>query len=413
MAYKPQDLINIEKVLVEDVLPFYNNELNISASPFLEKVKKTKLRADEAQFGARIGIGGGFGMSKERQATPQANAPIYENFQITSKDAYVDMRISEKTIRLGRGDPGALLDAVMDNVQASYDAAKWNVGRMAFGDGTGILAHISATASATNVITVDDTSKLMVGLTVDVYKYATAGATDGTLDAAHSALQILSIDHNNKKVTLSANVTTSTVQTTSSTYGFLTVQNSYKREITGLGAIFAQTGTLYGLSKDTNPIIVPRSIDADNDIDDVKLTNAVRWANRVNGVKIDLIMAGDKAYEAYEKYMRSSNQSIVEKRTFHGGAVGYDIVTGNQITTIVNEQFVPSTKMWGVDTSTFELRETGWDYCNHNAQAPAFTLQAGTSEYRALLANYMELICYNPGGCVELYDCDAKANVGG
>ena len=32
MAYKPQDLINIEKVLVEDVLPFYNNELNISAS---------------------------------------------------------------------------------------------------------------------------------------------------------------------------------------------------------------------------------------------------------------------------------------------------------------------------------------------------------------------------------------------
>lgn len=413
MAYKAQDLINIEKVLVEDVLPFYNNELNISASPFLEKVKKTKLRADEARFGARIGIGGGFGMSRERQATPQANAPIYENFQITSKDAYVDMRISEKTIRLGRGDPGALLDAVMDNVQASYDAAKWNVGRMAFGDGTGILAHISATASATNVITVDDTSKLMVGLTVDVYKYATAGATDGTLDAAHSALQILSIDHNNKKVTLSANVTTSTAQTTSSTYGFLTVQNSYKREITGLGAIFAQTGTLYGLSKATNPIIVPRSIDADNDIDDVKLTNAVRWANRVNGVKVDLIMAGDKAFEAYEKYMRSSNQSIVEKRTFHGGAVGYDIVTGNQITTIVNEQFVPSTKMWGVDTSTFELRETGWDYCNHNSQAPAFTLQAGTSEYRALLANYMELICYNPGGCVELYDCDAKANAGG
>ena len=32
---KNQDLINIEKVLVEDVLPWYNNELNIQASPFL------------------------------------------------------------------------------------------------------------------------------------------------------------------------------------------------------------------------------------------------------------------------------------------------------------------------------------------------------------------------------------------
>lgn len=403
---KTQDLINIEKVLVEDVLPWYNNELNIQASPFLEKVKKTKLLATEARFGARIGIGGGFGMSQERVATPNAHAPIYENFVLTSKDAYVDMRVSEKTIRLGSGNPGAMVDAVMDNVQASFDAAKWNVGRMVFGDGTGVLANVTAAASDTDTITVDDTSKLMVGLAVDVYKYASTSAADGTLDASHSSLQIQAIDHTNKKITLSGNVTLATAQTSSSKYGFITVQNSYKREITGLGAIFNSTTTsLYGLTKSDNPIIVPRSIDANNDIDDVALTNAVRMANRNNGVKIDLIMAGDKAYEAYEKYMRSSTNTIVEKRTFHGGAVGYDIVTGNQITTIVNEQFVPSTKMWGVDTSTFELRQTDWDYCDHNGSV--FVLQPGTSEYRALLANYMELICYNPGGCIELYDCDA------
>lgn len=405
---KTQDLINIEKVLVEDVLPWYNNELNIQASPFLEKIKKTKLSANEARFGARIGIGGGFGMSQERVATPNAHAPIYENFVLTSKDAYVDMRVSNKTVRLGRGDPGAMVDAVMDNVQASFEAAKWNVGRMAFGDGTGVLANVTAAASATNELTVDDTSKMMVGLAVDVYKYSAASSTDGTLDASHSSLQIKAIDHTNKKITLSGNVTLATAQTTSTNYGFVTVQNSYKREITGLGAIFnSSTAKLYGLTKSDNPIIVPRSIDAGHDIDDVALTNAVRMANRNNGVEIDLIMAGDKAYEAYEKYMRSSTHTVVEKRQFHGGAVGYDIVTGNRITTIVNEQFVPSTKMWGVDTSTFELRQTDWDYCDYNGSV--FVLQPGTSEYRALLANYMELICYNPGGCIELYNCDATA----
>lgn len=403
---KTQDLINIEKVLVEDVLPWYNNELNIQASPFLEKIKKTKLSANEARFGARIGIGGGFGMSQERVATPNAHAPIYENFVLTSKDAYVDMRVSNKTVRLGRGDPGAMVDAVMDNVQASFEAAKWNVGRMAFGDGTGVLANVTAAASATNELTVDDTSKMMVGLAVDVYKYSATSSTDGTLDASHSSLQIKAIDHTNKKITLSGNVTLATAQTTSTNYGFVTVQNSYKREITGLGAIFdSSTTELYGLTKSDNPIIVPRSIDAGHDIDDVALTNAVRMASRNNGVEIDLIMAGDKAYEAYEKYMRSSTHTVVEKRQFHGGAVGYDIVTGNRITTIVNEQFVPSTKMWGVDTSTFELRQTDWDYCDYNGSV--FVLQPGTSEYRALLANYMELICYNPGGCIELYNCDA------
>lgn len=400
---KTQDIINIENVLVEDVLPWYNNELNVQASPFLEKIKKTKLMASEARFGARIGIGGGFGMSQERVATPNAHAPIYENFVLTSKDAYVDMRVSEKTVRLGRCNPGAMVDAVMDNVQASFDAAKWNVGRMAFGDGTGVLAKVTAAASGTSTITVDDTSKLMVGLSVDVYKYSSAGASDGSLDANHSSLQIKAIDHNTKKVTLTGNVTLSTQHTASSTYGFITVQNSYKREITGLGAIFAPSGSLYGMNKADNPIIVPRSFDVGNDIDDVKLTDAVRFANRNNGVKIDLIMAGDEAYRAYERYMRSSTHTVVEKRTFHGGAVGYDIVTGNQITTIVNEQFVPSTSMWGVDTSTFELRQTDWDYCNYNGSV--FVLQPGTSEYRALLANYMELICYNPGGCVELTNC--------
>lgn len=405
---KTQDLINIEKVLVEDVLPWYNNELNIQASPFLEKIKKTKLSANEARFGARIGIGGGFGMSQERVATPNAHAPIYENFVLTSKDAYVDMRVSNKTVRLGRGDPGAMVDAVMDNVQASFEAAKWNVGRMAFGNGTGVLANVTAAASATNELTVDDTSKMMVGLAVDVYKYSAISSTDGTLDASHSSLQIKAIDHTNKKITLSGNVTLATAQTTSTNYGFVTVQNSYKREITGLGAIFnSSTTKLYGLTKSDNPIIVPRSIDAGHDIDDVALTNAVRMANRNNGVEIDLIMAGDKAYEAYEKYMRSSTHTVVEKRQFHGGAVGYDIVTGSRITTIVNEQFVPSTKMWGVDTSTFELRQTDWDYCDYNGSV--FVLQPGTSEYRALLANYMELICYNPGGCIELYNCDATA----
>lgn len=407
MAQKAQDLINVEKLLKEDVLPFYNNELNVSATPFLEKVKKTKLRSNESRFGARIGIGGGFGMSAERTATPQANAPIYENFVATAKDAYVDIRMSEKDVRLGR-ESGALMDTVMDNVEASFDAAKWNVGRMVFGDGTGKLANITAAASATPTVTVDDTSKLIVGLTVDVYKYSAASATDGTLDATHSALQIVAINHATKQVTLSGNVTLSTAQTTSSAYGFLTVQNSYKREITGLGAIFdSAVTTLYGLTKASTPIIVPRSYNANHDIDDIALTNAVRHANRNNGVKIDMMLCGDEAYEAYEKYMRSATHTVVEKRTFHGGAVGYDVVMGNQITTIVNERFVPSTKIWGVDTSTFELRESGWDYADY--QGSVFVLQPGTSEYRALLANYLELICYNPGGCVELYDCDVSA----
>jgi hypothetical protein len=59
--------------------------------------------------------------------------------------------------------------------------------------------------------------------------------------------------------------------------------------------------------------------------------------------------------------------------------------------------------MWGVDTSKFALRETGWDFAAHNGSI--FVLREDTSVYRALLANYMELICKTPGGCIELTNC--------
>lgn len=385
----------------------------MEADPFLEKISKNTLTAKAGKYGTRIGIGGGFGMSEERQPTPNAVAPLYEKLDYTSKDAYVDIKISNKDLVLARSNTAAMLDTVKDALDASFEAAKWNVGRMLFGDGTGLLANATA-AVATNSaeLTVDDTSRLIEGLVVDLY-----APTATTISSGNAALQIISIDHPNKKVLLSsAPGTALSSADASGNYAKIYVQNSRNREITGLAKIFAPASStatdigysIYGVTKSDHAWINPFVVDADHDISDVVITNAVRMAEKRNG-QIDMIMCGAGAYEAYEYYMRESgiNTSIVEKRHFISGAVGYDVMFGNRVVTLVYNDLVPSSEMWGVDTKQFELRETGWDYAVYQGGS-IFNLMPDTSVYRALLYNYMELVCKHPGTCIRITDADAS-----
>lgn len=393
-----QDLLTVESILKEEYLDFIRNNLNVTPSPFLEMIRKETLTANSGKFGARTGIGGGFGMSEERAKTPQAYAPLYGNFNYESKDAYVDIQISHKDIVLGQSNRAALINTVEDAMDASYDAANWNVARMLFGDGSGKLCNVSGVTTSSPEITVDDTTYLIEGLVVDLYaNEAAVGSAPSS-----SALQIVAINHGTKKVILSQNPSAAL------SAGFMAVQNSYGREITGLKSIFdPAVQTIYGVNKTANPWVNPYSVSANNDIDDTKLTDAVAFARDRRNAKIDLIMCGESAFRAYEYYMKegAGNTTIVDKRKFVGGAVGYTILAGNQEVTVVRERFVPSDKMWGVDTKQFSLRETGWDYAAHKGSI--FTLREDTSVYRALLANYMELICKMPGGCVEITDCGA------
>lgn len=405
---KVQDMNAVEQILKKEYLDFFNNNITVDPSPFMEMIKKTTLSASAGEFGSRLGIGGGFGMSAEGVATPDAFANIYKKYQYTSKDAYVDVRISEKTFRLGQSNKAIMKDAVQDEIEASYEAAKWNVARMLFGDGTGLLANVTAavtagTSTGASYLTVDSTDRLIEGLTVDLYNPA-GSATAGT------KLQIVAIDHSNKRVYYTGTVTALS-SATSSVYGTLYVQNSKDREITGLKSIFdTSVPTIYGITKAGNPFVNPYTASAAHDIDDTKITDAVAWARDRKNAKIDLIMCGDDAFRQYEYYMKenTSNINIVDKRKFIGGAVGYDVLCGNQLITVVRERFVPSSKMWGVDTKQFELRQTGWDFCAQR-DGGIFTLMEGGSVHRALLGNYMELICKNPGGCVEITDCNAGA----
>lgn len=388
-----QNLITFEKALKENYLPAWRNQLGIQPSALLGKIKKPKLVANDIVATAPVGLSGGFGYGAEGQKTPMAGGVRMEGFKTSSKDMFVNVLISEKAVRL-TGTAGAMANALTTEVKGAYETAKWNVGRSLFGNGTGILTTTKALSAAGNKIEVADVKYLKEGLIVDIY--ATGGTTPQT---GGKGRRILNVDRAGKTITISGDAQTFSA-------GFITVQNSYNREITGLGAIFDDSiTTLYGLNKSSNSFLKPIVNDAGGDIDDGTITKTLRLAKNEKNSDVDMILCGDEAYDNYVTYLRTNNVRVEDRsHEIQGGFKAIKFVFGSKEIDIVNESFVPEKEMWGVETGCVEFRSSDWGFAQLQGGG-IFNLMEEYSAYRALLVNYGELMCTNPGGCIRITNC--------
>lgn len=417
-----QNLLLIEKALKENYLPVFDNQIGIEPSALLSKIKQPMLVSDKIVATAPVGLSGGFGFSAEGEATPKSGNVPFTRFETRSRDMYVNVVISEKAVSL-TGSGGAMVSALDAEIKGAYDTAKWNMGRALFGNGTGVLCKIRGASSYSNgivTITVNDTRCLKEGLTVDLY------AKGGDVPVSGGAgLRIVSVSKTGVSFTpsggsaetvytvtlsgASANPSISAVTVSGgaeSGGGFITVQNSYNREITGLGAVFDNSITsIYGMKKADNLFLKPVEYDASSDISDSCITKALRIAKNDKNSNIDMLLCGDSAFDAYADYLRLNNYRVEDKTTtLKGGFKAIRFVFGNSEVDIVNEGFVPDKEMWGVDTSSIEFPQKKWRFAELQGGG-IFNLMENSSCYRALLVNYGELICSNPGGCVRIYNC--------
>ena len=389
-----QTLKTFEKALKENYLPVWKNQLGVEPSALLSKIKKVPLKSDKIVATAPVGLSGGFGFGLEGEATPAAGNVRFERFETHAKDMYVNLCISAKAVRL-TGSGGAMANALDTEVKAAYETAKWNTGRALFGNGTGKLAVISgAPTNSGRTIKVNNVAYLKEGLIIDFYNDAEVCTAPG--------VRIVSVDRAAKTINVDREMTSSSAMDA----GFITVQNSYNREITGLGAIFDNSiERIYGVYKSANPYLYPVTVDAGGDIDDSTITRALRTAKNDKNSNVDLILASDEAYDNYVNYLRVNNIRVEDmSHTIQGGFKAIKFIFGNKEVDIVNESFVPTGEMWGVDTSALELHTQEWNFADLQGGG-IFNLMEGQSIYRALLANYGDLICTNPGGCVRIYAC--------
>ena len=367
------------------------NQLNINANPLLGKIKHTTqdVWGKEIIKLAPYGINGGIGAGDETDALPKAAANNYVQFKTSLKNLYGRIELSDKAIRASSNSTGAFVNLLNDEMEGLIKASSFNFGRMLYGDGSGLLATVSAYNSTTKAITVDSVINFIEGMVVDFYD-------EGVKVAEASGFRITYVDRQNKAIYLStpSNFGASIIEKDFKIY----VQNSKDFEITGLGAIFDETAThLYGLKKSDYKWLKPFQSTTATEISDGLIQSAIDFLEEASGSAINYIACSSGVRRAYQEYLGAFRRNI-EVTELQGG---YKALTYNGIP-VVADRFVPEGTMYLLNTNDFTMHQLcDWKWLE-GEDGRVLKQNAGFPTYTATLVKYADLICDKPAGQAKI-----------
>jgi len=372
------DLTTAQNALKDAYLVAACNQLNTKTNPLLAKIKQSSSDVYGKQIikMAPVGLNGGVGAGSETGELPTANENNYVQFKTTLKNLYGTIEISDKAIRASANDSGAFVNLLNAEMEGLLTASKFNLGRMLYGDGSGSVGTVQSNASG--VLTLDNVKNLMEGMVVDIYSSGSK-VVEG--------VRVAYVDRVNK-----------TVQFTSTISGvdagdILYVQGSKDNEITGLGAIFGNSETLYGLNRTANKWLSTFTSTDAREINDNLLQSAVDFLEENTGSNIDFITCGAGVKRAYQDYLACYRRNI-DVAMLEGG---YKAITFNGIP-VVSDRFIPDDTLYMLDTSKFTLHQLcDWEWIEGEG-GKILRQKAGYPAYTATLVKYADLICEQPNG---------------
>ena len=363
-------------------------QLNKNANPFLAAIEQTTsdVWGKDVKKTVVYGLHGGIGAGTEDGDLPEGPGNGYAQLTATLKNLYGKIEISDKAVRASRNDEGAFVDLLNEEMTGLVRSSSFNLGRMLFGDGTGKLATISAVTEST--YTVNSTRNLVSGMIVDVI--SSAGATTA------AARTIIAINRSNKTILLSG------ASITGAANCGLYVRNSRNLEITGLGAIFSESETLYGLSRAQNDWLKPNIISSVGTLTEVAVQKAIDQVEENSGGKINFIICSWGVRRALYNVLSKYRQC--DSVTLEGGT---HAITFNGIP-VVADRFCPEGTMYLLNTDDFRLHQLcDWQWLE-GENGRVLNQIPGKPVYQATLVKYAELMCYRPCGQAMLKDITEK-----
>ena len=371
-------LSSAENALKSVYLGAVTDLLNTKTNPLLSKIEQTSsdVWGKEIRKAASYGINGGVGAGDEDGDLPAAKGTDYIQFVTTLKNLYGQIEISDKAIRASADGRGAFTDLLNRELQSLLDASKFNLGRMLYGDGSGLLCAIGNESNG--YYKVDYHQNLIEGMVVDIY---------GAGDALLGTTAITYVDRDNKKVKFASPPAGITVGNR------MYVQGSKGKEITGLGAIFRSGGTLYGVSRDAHPFLTPYMKSTVGKIDEIVMQEAIDRLEMTAGSTVDFIAVSSTVKYAYQEYMAQYKRNI-DVMELDGG---FKTLSYNGIP-LVYDRFVPEGSMYLLNTKAFKIHQLcDWRYLE-TENGKILRQNQGKPTYTATLVKYCDLICDKPNG---------------
>lgn len=375
-------LASADSALKSFYLDAVAQQLNTEVNPLLAKIKQSTadVWGKEVRRLAQYGVNGGVGAGTEEGSLPAAGGNNYDQFVTTLKNLYGTIEISDKAVRASENSAGAFVDLLNAEMEGLLRSSAFNFGRMLFGDGSGILCTVSAVTG--NTVTVDSVKNVIEGMTVDVLD------DEGEQIAGVTARRITAVDRTDKTVTLSGGALTGVASGCT-----LCVQGSHNLELTGLGAIFKDDGSLYGLSRAERPWMIPYIKESVGTISENAIQTAIDYLEETAGSRVDMIVCSWGVKRALQAVLAESRMQTDMAEL----AGGYRTITYNGIP-VVADRFCPAGTMYLLNTRDFCLHQLcDWKWLEGD-DGKVLRQVPGKPLYTATLVKYADLICTRPCG---------------
>lgn len=379
-------LNSAQEALKSVYLGVLSEQLNIKANALLSQIKQSSkdVYGKEIIKLAPYGLNGGIASGTEDGNLPSASGHKFVQFKTGLKNLYGTIALSDKAIRASASNTGAFVNLLNDEMESLIKSSAFNLGRMLYGDGTGLLATAKVTEGEEEetIITYDSVKNLVEGMKVDIFNGSSFTKTGAT---------ITYVDRQNKKVVFDSEVTIADGNK-------LYASGSKDNEITGIKRIFdisPGAEMLYGVDRSAYPWLYPyvnANATGGASISDSMIQTALNSIEEETGEQVDFIAVSGDVRTAYQSYL-SENRRNIDMSTLQGG---YKTMTYAGIP-VVYERFVEDGTMYLLNTKDFILHQLcDWEWLeteNGSILIPSST----TPTYSATLVKYAELVCDRPG----------------
>ena len=222
--------------------------LDLKVNPLLAQIQRSSIDVvgKDVKKLVKYGINGGISAGSETGALPTASSNDRVVFTSTLKNLYGTIEISDKALRASANNEGAFVNLLNDEMQSLIKSASFNFGRMLYGDGTGLLATVAAIGDKNN-ITLSSVKGVVEGMKIDFT------ALSGALITSTAGRKILSVDRASKTIVVDGESLTGAMPLGAGVY----LHGCKDYELTGLGAIFSESKSLYGVDRSISPMMKP------------------------------------------------------------------------------------------------------------------------------------------------------------
>lgn len=375
----PATMTTVDALLKEIYGPRIENQLQ-NETVALKRIERTADGVVETvggkyvDFPIRVTRNSGIGSRNELEALPTAGQQGYAAVHVGLKYSYGRVRFSAQVMNLAEKNYQAFASSMDNEMEYLKDDLAKDANRQVYGDGTGLMATITDTAtSATHPV--NNAQYLSIGDQVDILTISNSAV----VSAANSITDI-----NGLSVTFATSFAT-----TANLQGIYRLGN-VGREISGLGLIVSATSTLHGIAPASQrkwAAVVSANGGTNRALSESLMITQVDTV-RINGGKTSVILTSLGVRRAYFNLL-TQQRRYTDTKEFAGGFTGLAFNYGTEIP-VVEDPDAPPNTMWGLDEDKLKIyRSKPWHWADEDGNVLKWV--NGFDAFEAYLRQFWEL----------------------